>query len=471
MVVKCPKCNQEIGKQTICNFCKIDINLYKRIKQISKKMYNQGLEQAQYRDLSGAIESLQRSLFFDKRNIQARNLLGLVYYEVGQIGFALKHWVLSSNFQKENNEALTYIQTIQNDKKTLERKNEAIKKYNQALQSLQQKSEDIAYIQLKSVVGLHPQFVEAHTLLALCSIMNHEPERALESIEKVLSIDANHPLALRYYQYLQPNKIRPAIIEKSNIKNQTPKRQYSRQLYQQSKQKNRYSWNAFSSIGLFITGAICMLAVVYILIIPNKVNQLKHEISQLQQKVEQEQQMTNQKIADYQNQVDQLQKENSDLKQVNQTLETEQRRLDETQKVQQITLLLQQNKIEEAAPLIYALNDSWLSTEQQQMRQKWIQDIYPKAAKTFYDQGIRAYNQGRNDATQYEKALYLFEQSLAYAKDQYFSDDALYFTGVIHEIGQDLQKAIEVYERLLEEYPSTNQKYNAQKRLNRLKQS
>ena len=39
-----------------------------------------GLEKAEIRDLSGAIDLLKRSLKFNKLNIQARNLLGLVYF-------------------------------------------------------------------------------------------------------------------------------------------------------------------------------------------------------------------------------------------------------------------------------------------------------------------------------------------------------------------------------------------------------
>ncbi len=38
------------------------------------------------RDLSGAIVCLKRSLKFNKENIAARNLLGLVYFETGRSG-------------------------------------------------------------------------------------------------------------------------------------------------------------------------------------------------------------------------------------------------------------------------------------------------------------------------------------------------------------------------------------------------
>ncbi len=51
------------------------------------------------RDLSGAVESLNRSIKYDKRNIDARNLLGLVYFELGETVMALRQWVVSQNIQ------------------------------------------------------------------------------------------------------------------------------------------------------------------------------------------------------------------------------------------------------------------------------------------------------------------------------------------------------------------------------------
>ena len=56
------------------------MSLYKKIMHVSNMYYNEGLERAGVRDLSGAINSLRQSLKFNKNNIEARNLLGLVYF-------------------------------------------------------------------------------------------------------------------------------------------------------------------------------------------------------------------------------------------------------------------------------------------------------------------------------------------------------------------------------------------------------
>ena len=76
--MKCIFCGIPLGKNDYCTGCGADITLQKRIVRISNLLYNQGLEKAMVRDLSGAIVCLKRSLKFNKENIDARNLLGLV---------------------------------------------------------------------------------------------------------------------------------------------------------------------------------------------------------------------------------------------------------------------------------------------------------------------------------------------------------------------------------------------------------
>ena len=46
----------------------------------SNYWYNDGLKRARIRDMSGAVTSLKKSLQYNRENIAARNLLGLVYY-------------------------------------------------------------------------------------------------------------------------------------------------------------------------------------------------------------------------------------------------------------------------------------------------------------------------------------------------------------------------------------------------------
>ena len=59
-------------------------------RQIANSYYNLGLEKAKVRDLSGAAQCLKKSLHFSKYQTDARNLLGLIYYENGEVPYLVK---------------------------------------------------------------------------------------------------------------------------------------------------------------------------------------------------------------------------------------------------------------------------------------------------------------------------------------------------------------------------------------------
>ena len=170
--------------------------------QTSNAYYNQALSRAGVRDLSGAVESLKKSLRFNKRNIQARNLLGLVYFEMGETVSALSEWVISKNFKPENNIAGEYLDEIQKNRARLESINQTIKKYNQALLYCHQDSRDMAIIQLKKVLSMNPKMVQGHQLLGLLYLEEGNYEQAAKALEKAHAIDTNNTTTLRYMKEL-----------------------------------------------------------------------------------------------------------------------------------------------------------------------------------------------------------------------------------------------------------------------------
>ena len=92
----------------------------KKIMYQSNSWYNDGLRKAQVRDMSGAIVSLQQSLQYNRENIAARNLLGLVYYGIGEVSEALVEWIISKNLCPRDNIADYYIKKVQNSANELE---------------------------------------------------------------------------------------------------------------------------------------------------------------------------------------------------------------------------------------------------------------------------------------------------------------------------------------------------------------
>ena len=204
--MECPKCGARLSEKDFCTGCGEEVGIYKKIMKISNTYYNDGLEKAKVRDLSGAIESLKRSLKYNKRNMMARNLLGLIYYEIGEIVEALSQWVLSANYQKEKNIANDYIRAVQANPGQLEDINQTIRKFNQALTSCNQGSGDLAIIQLKKVLTMNSKMIQAYQLLGLLYIEQGEMELARRTLNKALKIDTTNTRTLRYLREARPKK-------------------------------------------------------------------------------------------------------------------------------------------------------------------------------------------------------------------------------------------------------------------------
>lgn len=172
---------------------------YEEILAISSRWYNEGLVQAQARDLTGAVRSLKKSLEYNKRNTQARNLLGLVYYEQGNVVEALKEWVISKNLDAgEYNNADYFLERIQDDPMELDNINNAVRKYNLALEKIRDGNYDIAVIQLKKAIALNPRYVKAMKLLALLYYHDEDYRKAKITLLEAKSIDHTDIDVLRY---------------------------------------------------------------------------------------------------------------------------------------------------------------------------------------------------------------------------------------------------------------------------------
>ena len=179
----CYNCGCHLSEHDFCTSCGADVSLYKKIMCMSNRFYNDGLEKAGVRDLTGAINSLRQSLKFNKNNIEARNLLGLVYFETGEVVAALSEWVISKNMRPEKNIADDYINMLQSNAARLDAINQTIKKYNQALVYCNQDSKDLAIIQLKKVLSLNPKIIRAHQLLALLYMDSEQWDRAERELQ------------------------------------------------------------------------------------------------------------------------------------------------------------------------------------------------------------------------------------------------------------------------------------------------
>ncbi len=196
----CYNCGNALNQGDVCPVCGARIAEYRKIIYASNYFYNDGLSRASVRDLSGAVDSLRRSINFYKYNIDARNLLGLVYYEMGETVAALSEWVISTNIRPKDNTAARYVSEVQHARNQLEILKQSITRYNKALEYCNQGSLDLAVVQLKRVLQMNPRHLRARQLLSLLYIQGGEYAKARRELDKCRTVDVNNTTTLRYLQ-------------------------------------------------------------------------------------------------------------------------------------------------------------------------------------------------------------------------------------------------------------------------------
>ena len=246
----------------------------------SNYWYNDGLKRAKIRDLSGAVTSLTKSLQCNRVNIDARNLLGLVYYGRGEIPEALVQWIISKNFKSHENMASYYLQKIQDTPKELEAINQAIHRYNQCLTYASQNGDDMAVIQLRKVIGEHPTFLKAYQLLGLLYIKQGQYSKARQVLRKANKLDVTNETTLRYMHEL--SNIKQERAEKTREERGQDEHSVSYQVGNEliiqpvatGLKDNTVARTILTGVGSFLLGA----AMVFFLIMPS-INATKTQVA------------------------------------------------------------------------------------------------------------------------------------------------------------------------------------------------
>lgn len=174
-----------------------------RAKHLSAVYYNRGLERAGIRDLSGAVTQLLISLKFNKENMDARNLLGLIYFETGETGSALREWMISRNLHPAENPAIDYIRQVQADQARLNAVNRTLVEFNEALRTCKEGHDDVAAITLRKVLTRNPKLLKAYQLLGLIEFREGRYAHASRTLKKALKIDHTNPTTLRYLRAVE----------------------------------------------------------------------------------------------------------------------------------------------------------------------------------------------------------------------------------------------------------------------------
>ena len=273
----CYRCNHEAGNALVCPVCGTNLRVFKKVKHLSNVYYNDGLQKAEVRNLSGAIISLKKSLKFNKYNIDARNLLGLVYYEMGEVVDALSEWVISKSYQQDNNIAGRYLDELRQNRAQLDAINQTIKKYNQALLYCKQDSRDLAIIQLKKVLSLNPKLVRGHQLLALLYLQEDKLEQAKKTLRSAGKIDANNTITLRYLKEVNTKLREKGSLRKKKEEDLISYQSGNEMIIMPSRFQD-YSLGA--TLGYLLIGLIVGALAIGFLVVPSVKEKAKQEVKE-----------------------------------------------------------------------------------------------------------------------------------------------------------------------------------------------
>lgn len=481
--MNCPRCNAKVAfTKKVCSNCGQNLENYHRIVSLSNIHYNRGLEKAKVRDLSGAIGSLKLSLEFNKLNTNARNLLGLIYFEVGEVVAALSQWVMSKHYQEENNDADVYIRAVQANPNRLDLYNQTIRRYNGALYSAQHGDEDMAIIQLKKVVSLNPKYIRAAQLLALLYMATGKKENRVHAKKLLLNIqktDITNTTTIQYLNELKDVSVKGDKAVNAAAQQKTPevRKTLPRADVEPYKTITPYKEEKPSIIPFvnIIIGVVVGMLLMGFLIMPHINAKKAQEANTDFKKYSEDKAAADSDVSTLTAQNEKLQEELEKLKEENTELKGGEGKTGTTLQenyenlIAAVEAYLNQEEDKAAERLVKISSDTLSDESAQKLYKTLKKKTFAKASQKCFEEGRDAYNgegeyAGKRD---YDKAITLLEEALSYDKN---NTDAMYFLGRCYQQKSEAEKAKEYYNTILEQYPDSARVSEAQSRLRELGQ-
>ncbi|MCR5835206.1 MAG: tetratricopeptide repeat protein [Lachnospiraceae bacterium] len=464
----CFNCGNILTNSDYCSHCGMDVSIYKRIVKLSNAYYNAGLIKAQNRDLSGAVDALNRCIKLNKRQIDARNLLGLVYFEMGETVQAFREWVVSLHIQGDNNGAEKYLEAIQADKNKMDELNHTIRKFNVALAYAQNGTEDMAVIQLKKILTQNPNLVKGHQLLALLYLKQGEYERAKKSIMKALKIDKCNALSTNYLR-----EINKCIDDerKNNPEERNRRRRANRGLILDREYLNgndviipknsfREAFSSAQTILHIALGLVLGACLVYFVVTPARISRSSELAADVKTDYEQKIAIKNSTISELQRQVDDMEQEKNNAEQdlekykgqsgstadnYSNLLKAVEAYIDEeyTKSIEYL------GKIDNSVKMNSKAFDSLL--------EKMNTELKDELAKTYFNNAKAAQNKG-----DIEECIEWYQKAI---EADGSNDEAYYRLGWVYSQNGKTKKAQEMFQKIVNNFPGSKYYEDARKQV------
>ena len=458
--MNCMNCKSvvDVGME-ICPNCGFNLRVQRKCFSLSNMYYNLGLDKAEIRDLSGAIDMLRRSLKFNKYNIHARNLLGLVYFETGEAVAALSEWIISKNIMPENNVATEYIATLQAEQAKLDMINQTIKKYNSALKCCRENNEDVAAIQLRKILNQNPKLIKGYHLLALIYIHKGEYEKARKILKKAAKIDKTNSTTLRFLKEVDFQTGTQTSLE--------PRRFGRRERTEEQREDERErvvsgdtviippTFRETSTAATMLNigiGLVLGALVVWFLVGPANTQRINRQADE--KVVEYSGKMASQEaqLNQLQSQVDSL---NETTASAQQQIEDAQNQTSSYENLIKAYAAFQSGNYTSAANVLQNVQADLLSVDAKEIYDSIYKSIQSTMKNNLKSQGEQAFY-----AKDYETALTDLNQALEMDDSDY---EVLNLLAHSYRLDEQYDKAVEIFQKIVDQFPGTKRASTAQK--------
>ncbi|MDI9482229.1 MAG: tetratricopeptide repeat protein [Bacillota bacterium] len=339
----------------------------------------------------------------------------------------------------------------------------AIQLFNKALEDIKSGNEDIAIIQLKKAISLYPSFFEAMNLLGICYYAAGKEDAARSAFKQVIDADDS---GLKAMQYL--NKM-DGLVEQTDSGSVNNKRKSSKSSKGSRSSKEGGLFSEWVAKGLkaednsiyglkYIAGiliGVLIMGLIWYMVPTNKSlftitkeeniikdPELENQINQLNSRIEKlEQDLDNKK------------EENLKL------MESFGVYKDWVARLKQAEEIYNEGKYIEAAELMMNQQGTAVPDDLKGTYDSLWDQIRLKAANQYYNDGNKTYNGNTvRDIGVYRTALEQYETAIALID----ADSVTYKAALYYQAGKaaarcnELEKAVELFEYVADEFPNSS---------------
>ena len=360
------------------------------------------------------------------------------------------------DFKKEllNYPHLNLDKLLESNKNMPDNIRNSIVLYNKALDDFKAKSEDIAIIQLKKAISLNPEFHEAINLLGIFYTYVGDYQNAADTFKKVINKENNCVKAIEYLKEVDPNYEVP-FESKEDIKSNKEKKK-SKKPEKKIKEKKyispdkaidfeKFKISDVIKIGAgFVLGAI----LVFVLTLTIYSNREKGDESRKNDNLPPQ---TNNEDEVYKERFYQLSEEYSILSTQLEQLKKESEYYLNVYRLTEAEELLEEEKYVEAADKLVLLKDADFGDKEHERFNLIYDEVIDKATWV-------AFKEGRDllEVKVYEEAVDKFSKVESYVDDWEHLHYNLFYMGVCYENLNNIQKALEYYNKAVEKYPRSH---------------